>query len=205
MSGLRSELGDLLFQIVFYAQLAKEQGEFDFQQVVDAICEKMVHRHPHVFADTQVRDAEEQSRHWEQIKQEEKGSQGQKQVLDDIPRNLPALSQAQKLQSRTRRLGFDWPDASGPLAKLDEELAELKQALQSQQQTQIEEEMGDLLFTCVNLCRHLELDSESMLRQANRKFSSRFHKMLNLLEKEQLSMTELSLDETEHYWKRCKY
>ncbi|MGD8782799.1 MAG: nucleoside triphosphate pyrophosphohydrolase [Thioalkalispiraceae bacterium] len=191
LAELCDELGDLLFQIVFYAQLAKEQGRFEFDDVIEAIADKLVRRHPHVFADMRFDSEQEQTRHWEMLKQQERESKtavsedgtGQPPVrgsqMDGIARSLPALSLARKIQSRAAQVGFDWPDAKGVFAKLHEEIDELQQAWK--EPSKRAEEMGDLLFTCVNLCRHAEFDPEQILRQANQKFERRFRKMESLL------------------------
>lgn len=171
---LRDELGDLLFQVAFHAQLAAERGAFRFDDVVDAICDKLTRRHPHVFGDATVRDAEEQTQVWERIKADERRATGEHGVLADVPRALPALSRAQKLGRRAADAGFDWPDASGPRAKIDEELAELDRAMAADDAGSRQQELGDLLFSVVNLARHLKLDPESALRQANERFVRRY-------------------------------
>lgn len=181
MDALCNELGDLLFQIVFYARIAEEEGDFAFGDVVDAICRKLIRRHPHVFADEQVTDVADQTRQWEAHKQkerEQKSSQGKPAgLLDDICLGLPALSRAQKIQRRAAHVGFDWPDAEGVRAKLAEELAELESAVAAGEQAAIEAEVGDVLFTCVNLARHLNVDAEAALRGASRRFTTRFAHM----------------------------
>jgi len=184
---LREELGDLLFQVIFYSQLAREEERFDFERIVDGLVTKLVRRHPHVFPDGDLsqrcsqeeRDSAEVKGRWEAIKQQERADKGVAGSLDDVPRNLPALSRAAKLQKRASSQGFDWPDAAGPLAKMREELLELEQTLEAHgPQEEVEaarvEELGDLLFSVVNLARHLNIDSEAALRAANRKFEQRF-------------------------------
>lgn len=171
---LRSELGDLLFQVVFHARMAEEARLFDFEAVARDICEKLERRHPHVFADASVEDSAAQTRAWEDIKRRERLAAGAVSVLDDVPANLPALSRALKLGKRAASVGFDWPDVTGVRAKLSEEVAELDEALAAGDKTAASAEMGDLLFTLANLCRHLALDPESCLREANAKFARRF-------------------------------
>jgi len=176
LEALRDELGDLLFQVAFHSQLASERGAFGFDDVVDAICDKLTRRHPHVFGDVPVADAEEQSRVWERLKAGERKAQGQGNgALAGIPAALPALSRARKLGRRAADAGFDWPDAAGPRAKIDEELAELDRAtVTGDAAGRREAELGDLLFSVVNLARHLDLDPETALRRANDRFARRF-------------------------------
>jgi len=171
---LRDELGDLLFQVAFHAQLAGEQGTFAFDDVVEAICDKLTRRHPHVFGDVRIADAAEQTRAWERMKAEERRAVGRDGALADVPLALPALSRAQKLGRRAADAGFDWPDAAGPRAKIDEELTELDRAAASGDAAARQLEVGDLLFSVVNLARHLGLDAESALRQANERFLRRY-------------------------------
>jgi MazG family protein len=174
LPALRDELGDLLFQVVFHARLAGEQGAFEFEDVVDAICDKLTRRHPHVFAETVVADAAEQSRAWEKIKREERAAAGHDGALADVPRALPALTRARKLGALAGDAGFDWPDAAGPRAKVDEELAEFDRAMADGDAVRGEAELGDLLFSIVNLARHLGMDAETALRHANERFTRRY-------------------------------
>src|SRR5271154_3924724 len=177
---LKDELGDLLLQVLFYAQMASEAGYFTIQDVAANLNEKLIRRHPHIFAGAQVADSDAVLRNWEQIKQAEKKSSASSHtsMLDDIPRAMPAVLEATKLGSRAAKVGFDWPDANGLFDKLDEEIGELKAELTpssgSQSTPAIEAELGDLLFTVVNLARHLKVDPESALRATNAKFRRRF-------------------------------
>jgi len=177
---LKDELGDLLLQVLFYAQMASEAGHFTIQDVASNLNAKLIRRHPHIFAGAQVADSDAVLRNWEQIKQSEKksASSAKSSILDDIPRTMPAMLEAGKLGSRAAKVGFDWPDASGLFDKLQEEIVELKAELTpssgSQSQAAIEAEFGDLLFTVVNLARHLKVDPESALRATNAKFRRRF-------------------------------
>ena len=171
---LKGELGDLLFQVVFHARLAQEARLFDFEDVAADICAKLERRHPHVFGDGAVRDSAEQTRVWEDIKRQERAAAGAASLLDDVPANLPALSRAVKLGERAATVGFDWPDTAGVRAKLAEEIGELDAALTSGNDAQIAAEMGDLLFTVANWCRHLGLDPETCVRSANGRFARRF-------------------------------
>jgi nucleoside triphosphate diphosphatase len=174
LAALRDELGDLLFQVAFHARLARESGAFGFEDVVDAICDKLARRHPHVFGDASVANAAEQTRAWERMKRAERAARGEAGVLAGVPAALPALTRARKLGSRAADAGFDWPDASGPRAKVDEELVELDRATQAGDPAAREAELGDVLFSVVNLSRHLGVDPESALRRANERFARRY-------------------------------
>ncbi len=173
LGDLKDELGDLLFQVVFHARMAEEAGAFAFGDVARAICDKMLRRHPHVFGDHSVADSAEQTERWEAIKREERAG-APAGVLDDVPVGLPALTRAVKLGKRAATVGFDWPDVAGVRAKVDEELAEVEAAAQSGDREELAAEMGDLLFSIANWCRHLKLDPETCLRTANAKFATRF-------------------------------
>ncbi|MGE4431599.1 MAG: nucleoside triphosphate pyrophosphohydrolase [Sphingobium sp.] len=194
MPALCDELGDLLLQTVFHARMAEEAGHFAYQDVIDAICAKMIRRHPHIFGD------EDASPGWEAIKAAERraGATADHSALAGVANALPALLRAEKLQKRAARTGFDWPDCEGVLAKIDEEMAEIRCAATDQER---EEEIGDLLFTAVNLARHMGVDPEQALRQANRKFERRFRSMEAQAGED---FTTLSLDEKEALWRRAK-
>lgn len=179
---LNEELGDLLFQVIFYAQIGKEEQRFDFSSIVSSLVEKLVRRHPHVFPEgtlqSQVSDRhnlpDDIKQRWEIIKQQERAAKGAHGVLDDVPVNLPALSRAAKLQKRAANVGFDWENIHGPLAKVREELIEVEEALEQNDSEHLSEELGDLLFAVVNVVRYLKEDPEAVLRSANRKFEKRF-------------------------------
>ncbi|MGD9814023.1 MAG: nucleoside triphosphate pyrophosphohydrolase [Hyphomonadaceae bacterium] len=173
MAGLKEELGDLLFQVAFHARMAEELGAFDFADVAQALADKMTERHPHVFGEKIERSAEEQTVAWETLKAEKRAAKGGS-LLEDVPMALPALMRAEKLTKRAARINFDWPSSAEVLAKLDEELAELKAAQASGDQAHIAEEMGDILFVMANLARKLKVDPEEALRRANAKFTRRF-------------------------------
>lgn len=170
---LRDELGDLLFQVVFHARLGEERGWFDFAEVAAAIGDKLERRHPHVFGDAEVADVAAQTLAWEAHKRAERADQGRHGLMDGVPRALPALVRAAKLQRRAAKIGLDWPDCDGPMAKIEEELAELRAARDTGTPEARAAEIGDLLFSCVNLARHLGVDAEAALRGANHRFAAR--------------------------------
>ncbi len=199
---LPSELGDLLFQAVFHAQMAQDAGLFGFDDVVRAICDKMVARHPHVFGDaSRDKSAEQQTRDWEQIKAAERGAA---RVLDGVALGLPALTRAVKLQKRAARVGFDWPSTDEVLAKLIEEAAELVEARDSLTQAEVEEEFGDLMFVMANLARHMQIDPEAALRATNAKFSRRFGRIEDFLAEAGRSPSQSDLAEMDALWNRAK-
>jgi len=207
MTELKSELGDLLFQIVFYAQMAKEQGEFDFDDVVDAVSDKLINRHPHVFAGEDCKDEKSLHEAWEKTKSEERDEQantGKATMLDGVAKALPALKRAQKLQKRASRVGFDWQEVEPVLDKLDEEILELREAMLKNNQSSIFEEAGDVLFSCVNLARHLDVDAEESLRGCNQKFEKRFGYIEKLLSQSNKTFQSCSLKELEALWQEAK-
>lgn len=210
---IRLELGDLLFQVVFYAQIAQEQGDFDFDGVVSGITEKLLRRHPHVFPDATLASAgmasdaigEEQIKsNWERIKQEERGKKPQSSLLDDVPRALSPLMRAAKLQKRAASVGFDWPNVEGALAKVHEEVAELEEAIDLQEKERMTDELGDLFFSCVNLARHLEIDPETALRSTIQKFETRFKYLEADVAAQHQCLSDLSLERLEQAWQRAK-
>ncbi len=198
MNAFREELGDLLLQIVLQAQIAVEAGEFSLAQVIEGIDAKIKHRHPHVFADVRVSGVDEVLHNWEEIKREEKGKHS---VLDGIPRALPALARAQAIQRRVARVGFDWLEIEGVVAKIAEEVVELRKAKGSEER---EKEMGDLLFSVVNLARWLDVDAESALREACERFTQRFSAMEDLCREQGVSLSDLSLAEQDALWEKVK-
>ncbi|RDH83006.1 MAG: nucleoside triphosphate pyrophosphohydrolase [endosymbiont of Galathealinum brachiosum] len=207
MDELKSELGDLLFQVVFYAQMAKEQGDFDFNDVVDAVSDKLINRHPHVFAGVECKDEKILHEAWEKSKANERDTQSSENkasILDGVARALPALKRAQKLQKRAAREGFDWPDIEPVLAKIEEEVGELRSAIKEDSTEAVFEESGDVLFSCVNLLRHLNVDAEESLRGCNQKFEKRFGYIERSLIQQDRSFQECSLDELEGLWQKAK-
>ena len=199
MADLKDELGDLLLQVVFHSQMAAEENAFNLQAVIDGICDKMVRRHPHVFGDASIGIAEAVVQNWEQIKASERAQGGKgDSALSGVANALPALLRAQKIQKRAARTGFDWPDKSGPEAKIAEELAELDEAESDDDRF---EEMGDLLFAAVNLSRHRGIDAELALKAASQKFEKRFRLMEEMAGEK---FVDLNLDEKEELWRRAK-
>jgi ATP diphosphatase len=202
---LKGELGDLLFQSVFHAQMAEEAGYFTFDQVADTMSDKMVARHPHVFGDeSRDKSAEQQTRDWETIKAAERAQKAQKGTLDGVAVGLPALLRAMKLQKRAARVGFDWPETTQVLDKIIEESRELVEARDSLPQDKIEEELGDLLFVMANLSRHLGIDPEAALRQANAKFVRRFEYIEARLAGAGKQPEDSSLEEMDALWNEIR-
>lgn len=202
---LRDELGDLLLQVVFHAQIAKDRGLFDIEDVARAIADKMVARHPHVFgAESRDKSAEQQTRDWEAIKAAERAAQAQAGTLDGVALGLPALLRAVKLQKRAARVGFDWPETAQVLDKITEEVAELHEAAARLPQDKIEEEFGDLLFVMANLARHLKVCPETALRRANAKFTRRFERIEAFLAALGRTPAESNLAEMDALWNRAK-
>jgi MazG family protein len=212
MGGLKDELGDLLLQVVYHAQIASEQSRFVFADVVDAITRKMIRRHPHVFEDPSRRDEFMSTDLWDRIKAEEKAERGvdvgTQSVLDDVPVGMPGLTRAVKLQKRAAKVGFDWPDLGPVMAKVDEELLELRGAIgdgsESMPKAHIAEEFGDLLFVMANVARHLGVDPEAALRGANAKFVRRFRSIEAALEAQGRRPKDSTLEEMDALWDEAK-
>lgn len=205
-AALKDELGDLLFQVVYHARMAEEDGDFSFADVVHVISEKMVRRHPHVFGDEDgIKSADAQTEAWEEHKAVERDKKGQS-ILDDVPGALPALVRAEKLQKRAARVGFDWPEVTQVLDKIEEEIKELRFELKkfSAPSGTIKDELGDLLFALVNLARWIKVGPEDALRAANSKFVKRFHFIEKELEAEGRDLKNASLEEMESLWQRAK-
>ncbi len=205
---MKAELGDLLFQVVFYAKIAKERGEFTIEDVIAHVHEKMRRRHPHVFGEATARTSEDVLRRWEQIKRQEKAQRGmtESSILDGVSTRLPALLEATQLTERASRVGFDWGDAASAFEKLEEEVAELKHALATtpEARERLKEEIGDLLFMIVNLARLLGLDAETALKGANRKFKERFRYIERELRRQGRSPEESTLEEMDRLWQEAK-
>lgn len=206
MDDLRDELGDLLFQVVYYAQMASERGLFDFDAVVDQLNDKLVRRHPHVFGDEVIENSEQLTERWEQHKQAERDERAaNSSALDGVAASLPALLWSAKLQKRARRTGFDWPDVAPVFDKLDEELGELRAELNADAPAaRVEDEFGDVLFVLVNLGLHVGVNAEHSLRHANQKFISRFTAMERMMREDGTGFDALTLEQMEVYWQRAK-
>ena len=208
LNELRDELGDLLFQVVFHSRMAEEKGVFDFADVVVAVCDKMVRRHPHVFGDADIADAEAQAEAWERAKDRERaekqrGRDGAPSLLDDVPRGMAELQRAVKLQKRAARVGFDWSSAEPVLDKFAEEAQEMREAMQSGNIDEMEDELGDLLFVLANLARQLKIDPAKALRRANAKFELRFRAVEDAAGGFD-ALRAMSLDEMEALWQQVK-
>jgi ATP diphosphatase len=209
MAALREELGDLLLQVVYHAQMAGETGAFDFDAVAHGIADKMIRRHPHVFGDAALRDAEAQRRDWEQHKAAERARKAERagrapSALDDVALGFPALTRAEKLQKRAARDGFDWDNADQVLAKVDEELAEVRAELADADPARLHDEVGDLLFTVANLARKLDVDPEAALRDTNAKFERRYRGVEARLEARGQTAGDCDLDTLEDHWRAVK-
>ncbi len=203
---LREELGDLLLQVVFHAQMAKDQDLFEFEDVAQVISQKMIDRHPHVFGDTTFETVEQQKAHWESLKQQEREQKSSHSVsaIDGVALALPALTRAEKIQKRAARVGFDWDELTPVLEKLDEELNELWQAASSQDEEAIADELGDLLFSVTNVARHMKVDPELALKKATAKFEARFRYIEKAIQSDGGELSEACAETMDRYWRRAK-
>ena len=202
---LKEELGDVLLQVVFHARMEEEAGQFGFADVCDGICKKLILRHPHVFGDLQVSGSAEVLSNWEQIKQKSKGHTTAAQTLRSVPAVLPALMRSEKVQSRAAKTGFDYPDAEWAMRDLESELEELKQAIAQRDAPGTEEELGDLLFSAVNVARFIQTDAEQALTKSCEKFIARFEKVEQLASEQKLNMKSASMEELDRLWKQAKF
>ena len=198
--GLCEELGDLLLQILFYSQIASEEKRFTIDDVIDAISKKLIHRHPHVFGETKVADSDEVLKRWEELKKAE----GKESVIEGVPKSMPALLKAFRLGEKTSRVGFDWPNANGILAKVEEEAHELHEARESGDESKVDHEYGDLLFTLANLGRFLGVDPEGALRRATDRFTKRFNYIEKKAKEKKLKLQNLSAKEWDDMWEEAK-
>ncbi len=205
LDGVKKELGDLLLHMVFYARIGKEQGAFDITDVLNGICEKLIHRHPHIYGDVAVKDEHEVKANWERIKLAEKGKNGtaEKSVLEGVPRGLPSLVKAIRIQDKARGVGFDWEHRDQVWNKVNEELRELKTEVDADSAKQADE-LGDVLFSLVNYARFLGIDPDEALERTNRKFIRRFQFLERESRKDGKEMGTLSLAEMDTYWERAK-
>ena len=200
LSEIKKELGDILLHIVFYSQIAKELKAFDFEDVTNEICEKLILRHPHVFGEVKVNDAEDVKTNWEKIKL----SEGRKSVLGGVPKSLPAMVKAFRIQEKVHGVNFDWENSSQVLAKVKEEIGELEDEISKNNPEKMEEEFGDILFSLINYARFLNINPEDALEKTNRKFIARFQKMENLILADGKLLTEMNLSEMDEYWGKAK-
>jgi MazG family protein len=206
-NNLKEELGDLMLQPVFFAEMARQEGRFDIAESLEAINNKLIRRHPHVFEDAVAHTPEDVKQRWDEIKTREKAEQGiasPESVLDDVPRNLPALVEAEKISKKAAGVGFEWPDITGVVEKLQEEAAELACARSTADKDQIEHEIGDLLFTLVNVARFLKTDPEQALRKTNARFRSRFQFVEREINDAGSNMSETPLERMEELWQTAK-
>lgn len=200
-NGIREELGDLLLHIVFYAKIGTEQNAFTLDEVIHGVCDKLIKRHPHIYGDVQVSGEEEVKQNWEKIKLAE----GKKSVLGGVPKSLPALVKAIRLQEKSKQVGFEWSNTEQVWDKLHEELDELRAAIRSGNHDEIEAETGDVLFSVINLSRFLQVDAENALEKTNRKFMSRFHKMEAAAGAQQKQLHDMTLEEMDALWNQIKH
>ena len=199
-NGLKEELGDVLLHLVFYAKIASEQNQFNFNDVIEAVCNKLVYRHPHIYSNVKVSNEQEVKENWEKLKQKER----KKSVLSGVPDALPALIKALRIQDKSKQVGFEWDTTEQVQAKVMEELDELKEAMEENNQDHIEEEFGDVLFSLVNLARFLNVDPELALERTNRKFMDRFNKMEVLAQENGKSLLDMNLEEMDALWNFVK-
>lgn len=198
--GIKEELGDLLLHIVFYAKIGTEQGQFSLQEVIDGISNKLVSRHPHIYGDVQVKDEEDVKRNWEKLKLKE----GKKSVLGGVPRSLPATVKAMRLQEKAKQVGFEWDTKEQVWDKVEEEIGELKEAIELGEKEKVEEEFGDLVFSLVNYARFLQVDAENALERTNKKFIHRFTQMEEQALKQGKDLADMSLEEMDAIWNSIK-
>lgn len=201
---LKEELGDVLLQVVFHTQMETENGNFTFDDVADGICQKLILRHPHIFSDVTVRDADQVLSNWDKIKKEEKGQKSAAETLEAVPSVLPALMRAQKVQQRAARAGFDYENREQAMADLKSEVSELEEAFTSENPQDVEEELGDLIFSTLNIARFSKLDGEDCLTKSTQKFIRRFTETERLANEKQIDMTQADLEQLNRLWKQAK-
>ena len=199
-NGIKEELGDLLLHIVFYAKIGSEQGQFTLQEVIQGVCEKLIVRHPHIYADVKVNDEEDVKQNWEKIKLKE----GKKSVLGGVPRSLPSMVKAMRLQEKSKQVGFEWDNTGQVWDKVTEEMQELDEAVLSGDKDKMEDELGDVFFSLVNLARFLQLDAEHALERTNKKFIDRFTRMEKAAAEQDKYLHDMSLEEMDAMWNRIK-
>ena len=201
---IKDELGDLLYQILFHSKISSLKGEFNFRDVIDNLSEKMVRRHPHVFKEGELNTPDQVVKQWEEIKRNEKNQTNQKSILDNIPKNLPSLLRAQKLQKKAAKEGFDWDQISDVFAKLDEEIAEFKEAVLKKKSADIQNEIGDIIFVITNIAKCYKVDAEEALLSTNNKFIKRFQYIEQKIKAKGKTLKDSPLEEMERYWQEAK-
>lgn len=200
IKGIKEELGDVMLHLVFYSKIASESNEFDIVDVLNGICEKLIFRHPHIYSDVVVSGEEEVKQNWEKLKLKE----GKKSILEGVPKGLPSMVKAQRIQDKVRQVGFDWEETRQVVDKIHEELNELSEAVQNNDPAEIENEMGDVLFAMINYARLLDLDAEKSLEMTNIKFIRRFQWMEEYAKSQNLSITDVTIKEMEKWWQMAK-
>ena len=200
--GIKEELGDILLHLLFYSKIGAEQGQFTIQQVIEGISKKLIHRHPHIYGDVKVADEEDVKRNWEQLKLIE--GEGKRSVLEGVPKSLPSMVKATRIQEKAKQVGFEWENKEDVWKKVEEEIDELKEAVEENDQQHIEEEFGDVLFSLINYARFLNIDSEGVLEKTNIKFINRFQKMEQLAAEEGKTLAGLNLEEMDAIWNEVK-
>ena len=200
MTEIKKELGDILLHIVFYARIASENNEFDIADVINSLCDKLIHRHPHIYGDIDVQDEKEVKKNWEKLKLKE----GKKSVLEGVPKSLPAIIKSFRIQEKVRGIGFDWDNKNQVWEKVLEEIEELKLEIENGNQDKIESEFGDVLFALTNYSRFIKVNPEDALERTNKRFIKRFQIMEKLIEKEKLNLDLMSLKEMDIYWEKAK-
>lgn len=198
--GIKEELGDMLLHILFYAKIGSEQKQFELKEVIDGIASKLINRHPHIYGDVKVNNADDVKRNWEQIKMKE----GKASVLSGVAKSLPSVVKATRIQEKAKQVGFEWDNREDVWHKVEEEMAELKEAIQTEQQAAIQDEFGDLLFSLVNYARFLQVDAEAALEQTNKKFTSRFQAMETLATEKGMQLADMSLEAMDELWNEIK-
>lgn len=200
--GIKEELGDILLHIVFYAKIGKEQNQFSLDEVINGVCEKLIYRHPHIYGDVKVNDEEDVKRNWEKLKMKE--GKGKTSVLSGVPPSLPAMVKATRIQEKAKQVGFEWENKEDVWKKVEEEIGELKEAIELESQEKIDEEFGDVLFSLVNYARFLQVDAEGVLERTNKKFISRFQQMETIAAATGKKLQDMTLEEMDALWNEVK-
>jgi len=201
---VKEELGDVLLQVVFHSAIAKDNNLFTLDEVINELCDKLIYRHPHVFGDAKVSDSDEVIKNWERLKRKENAKKQRESILSGIPNTLPALLNALKIQSVVSRVGFDWENPEGVLDKIKEEIQEVEEAVEGKNEDRMEDEIGDLFFSVVNLARLLKIDPEAALRRTNKKFSHRFYEIEKVAKERNIGLSEMSMKEKDRVWEAAK-